>query len=130
MIAALKYRLVMCLCLLALAPPALVVACGGGPAEPANEIDAVWEAWETIDESYAHRDSLDLDIVVSSALQQMLNLSGGTAYPFLADVGRMRGQVPPGVPGALADVWRGMAVHQHRWPETGRSDLAAAAITA
>ena len=53
----------------------------------------------------------------------------GPAYPFFTEVGRVRGQVPPGVPEPLADLWRGWVLHQQRWPDIERSDLAAAAIS-
>ena len=129
MVAALKYRLFLCLPVLALLPLSLTLACGGSqPPEPKDEIAVVWEAWQLIDDSYADRDIVKIDAVVSAALHSMLGLSDGSEYPFFTEVGRLRGQTPPEVPLALTDVWRGMAVHQQRWPEIQRSDLAAAAI--
>ena len=89
----------------------------------------IWDVWEKIDGSYAGRGSLDPEAVASGALQHMLALAEAPAYPFLAEVGRLRGQVPPMVPEEMADVWRGLVLHQQRWPDIDRSELTSAAIT-
>lgn len=113
----------------------LAVACGAAseasPTAPQarDQLALVWEAWEKIDQSYAGWENVDPEVVVSSALKSMLDLSEAPPYPFLTQVGRLRGQVPPEVPEALADVWRGMVLHQQRWPEFDRSELASAAIS-
>ncbi len=108
----------------------LGLACGSDTdaAEPKDEIALVWEAWEEIDTQYAHRDSLDLESVTEGALRSMAILAGGSSYPFLTEVGRVRGQVPPRVPAELADLWRGLLVHQQRWPEVELKDLVFASI--
>ena len=109
----------------------LVLACGTNDEDAGSkdDIGLVWEAWQIIDESYSNRQALDTETVVGSSLQAMLNLADGSAYPFFTEVGRVRGQVPPGVPEPLADLWRGWVLHQQRWPDIERSDLAAAAIS-
>ena len=97
--------------------------------ETEDETALMWDAWEKIDESYAGQAALDTDALVSGALRQMLELPDAPPYPFLTEVGRLRGQVPPGVPDAMADVWRGMVLHQQRWPDIEHSELITAAIT-
>ena len=94
-----------------------------------EETELVWEAWRQIDESYAGMEELDPDAAVSGGIRGLLELSGAGPYPFLADVGRMWGQAPSGVPGGLADLWRGLVLYQERWPEVERSELAHAAIS-
>ena len=114
-----------------LLPLVFVLACGGQeePAESEDSIALVWEAWREINESDADREGPDPEGVVSSALRSMLDVAGAPLYPFLTDVGRVRGQVPPEVPEPLVDVWRGLVLYQERWPDISTSDLAAAAIS-
>ena len=109
----------------------LALACGTAddPDPSKDQLALVWEAWEKIDQSYAGWENVDPEEVVSTALQSMLDLSEAPPYPFLTLVGRLRGQAPPEVPKELADVWRGMVLHQQRWPEFDRSELASAAIS-
>jgi len=109
---------------------ALVLACGsnGETAGPRDDIALAWEAWEKIDGAYANRESLEIEAVIEGALRGMAALADGLSYPFLTEVGRVRGQVPPEVPAELADVWRGLLVHQRRWPDIELTDLVAAAI--
>ena len=109
---------------------ALVLACGsnGDTAGPKDDIALAWEAWERIDGAYANRESLETEAVTGGALRRMAALADGTVYPFLTEVGRVRGQVPPEVPVELADVWRGLLVHQRQWPDVELKDLVAAAI--
>ena len=109
---------------------ALVLACGSNSdtARPKDDIALVWEAWDKIDADYANRESLDTEAVIEGALRSMAALTDGFSYPFLTEVGRVRGQVPPEVPAELADVWRGMLVHQRRWPDVELADLVVAAI--
>tara|TARA_B100000315_G_C14570991_1_gene585500 strand:+ start:541 stop:2187 length:1647 start_codon:yes stop_codon:yes gene_type:complete len=96
--------------------------------ETSDEAGLVWEAWRQIDESYAGPEDLDPDEVAGIALRSLLELSDAGPYPFLADVGRLWDQAPPGVPEELADLWRGLALHQERWPEVERSDMVETAI--
>ena len=117
--------------LIVLLPLAALLACGTqqDAAESSDEAAAIWEAWQKIDEAYVDHEDLDPEVVVSSTLSSMLALEDAPLYPFLTEVGRLRGQVPPGVPGDLADVWRGLVLHQQRWPEVEQPDLIAAAIS-
>ena len=108
----------------------LVLACGsnGDTAGPKDDMSLAWEAWEKIDGAYANRESLETEAVIEGALRGMAALADGAVYPFLTEVGRVRGQVPPEVPAELADVWRGLLVHQRRWPDVELTDLVAATI--
>ncbi len=110
---------------------AALLACGTQEAatESGDEVEVIWEAWEKIDETYASSGGLDSDAVVSSTLARMLELADAGAYPFLTEVGRLRGQVPPGVPEDLADVWRGLVLYQDQWPDVRKPDLVSAAIS-
>ena len=58
----------------------LVLACGTNDeaAESKDDIGLVWEAWQIIDESYSNRQALDIETVVGSSLQAMLNLADGS----------------------------------------------------
>ncbi len=109
---------------------ALVLACGsnGDSADTKEDIALAWEAWEKIDGALADRESFETEDVIGGALRSMAVLADGPAYPFLTEVGRVRGQVPPEVPVAMADVWRGMMAHQRRWPDVELTDLVTAAI--
>ena len=93
-----------------------------------EESDLVWEAWDSIKESYVLEDRLDSEAVVSSMVQSLLDLTETPPYPFLTTVGRLRGQPPVGIPPELADVWRALVLHQKRWPEYQVSELVDAAI--
>ncbi len=88
----------------------------------------VWEVWEKIDQFYAAGDGLDTDALVNGSIRRMLDLTQSPPYPFLTELGRLRGQVQPGVPDEMADIWRAMLLHQQRWPDVDSSDLAAAAV--
>ena len=111
----------------------LLVACGtegeeGEGAETEDRAALIWDVWEKIDGSYAGQTTLDPDAVVSGALRHMLDLTESSPYPFLTEVGRLRGQVSPGVPEEMADVWRGLVLAQQRWPDIDHSELITAAI--
>ena len=85
---------------------ALVLACGsnGDSADTKEDIALAWEAWEKIDGALADRESFETEDVTGGALRSMAALADGPAYPFLTEVGRVRGQVPPEVPVAMADI--------------------------
>ena len=118
---------------LALLAMVISVACGSsaGSEEPGpqDENALVWEAWGLIDQSYAGRDDLDMESMVSTTMRSLLVLADSSAYPFLAEVGRMRGQPPPQVPPDLADVWRALVLLQNKWPEIDSSEVVKAAIS-
>ena len=108
------------------------VACGSSTNSapgPLEGTQLVWEAWEQIDQSYAGRESLDLEAMVGATLQSLLELADAPAYPFLAEVGRLRGQPPSEVPPELTDVWRALVLYQDRWPDLDRAEVPKAAIS-
>ena len=109
------------------------VACGSstGSEEPGpqDEYALVWEAWGLIDQSYAGRADLDMETVVRTTLRSLLVLADASAYPFLAEVGRLRGQPPPKVPPDLADVWRALVLYQNKWPEIDSAEVVKTAIS-
>ena len=114
------------------AGPAIARQTGAGPADAIRSgygWPLIWEAWRQIDASYAHRDTLELEPLIEGALDSLLELSESNAYPFLADVGRMRGQPPVGVPPGLGDIWRGLVLHQERWPQVSNASRTEAVIT-
>ena len=118
---------------LALLSAVLTFACGTQEQSleapsTGNGAAVVWEVWEKIDQFYADRDGLDTDALVNGAVRRMLDLTQSPPYPFLTEVGRLRGQVEPGIPEEMADIWRAMLLHQQRWPDVDFDELAAAAV--
>ncbi len=88
----------------------------------------VWEAWEEISQSYASSGALDPDSVVSGAMRRVLDQVDVAPYPFLTEIGRMRGQPPSHVPGELVDLWRAVAKHKAANPSFDPSTVAEAAV--
>ena len=112
---------------------ALVACSGSSDAETAAEetddgLALVWEAWEQISLSYASSELLKPEAVVSGAMARLLDLIDIAPYPFLTDIGRMRGQPPAHVPGELADLWRAVAQHQASNPDFDPSTVAEAVV--
>ena len=111
----------------------MTVACGSstGSEETSTQDEnaLLWEAWEQIDRSYAGRENLNLEAMVGNTLRSLLELAEASAYPFLAEVGGLRGQPPPQVPPELTDVWRALVLHQEKWPEIDRREAVKAAIS-
>ena len=111
----------------------LTVACGSPTASeklaPDDENALVWEAWDKIDTSYAGRKTLDLESLVGGSLRSLLALADADAYPFLTELGRMRGQPPPQVPPEITDIWRALALLQSKWPEIDRAEVLESAIS-
>ena len=58
----------------------------------------VWEAWEQISQNYVSSEPLEPESVISGAMARVFDLVGVTPYPFLTEIGRMRGQPPSHVP--------------------------------
>ena len=85
-------------------------------SEPADDLALVWEAWDEIQENYANLEGLDPESVTAGAMDRLLALSGVSPYPFLTDLGRLRGQAPPQVPGELTDIWRAVAMYRQTNP--------------
>ena len=100
--------------LVIMALPALlllsVAACTSSESESGSaaqdDLALVWEAWDAVNANYAAPDSLDKDAVAGATIGRIMDLGDLEPYPFLTELGRMRGQVPPEVPDRLIDVWR------------------------
>ncbi|MCH8800047.1 MAG: PDZ domain-containing protein [Chloroflexi bacterium] len=111
-----------------------LVACSSSSdsEDPAGEtsdgLALVWEAWEQISQRYAGSEPLEPESVVSGAMTGILDLIDITPYPFLTEIGRMRGQPPAHVPGEMADIWRAVAKHQASNPDFDPSTVAEAAV--
>jgi len=111
-----------------------LVACSGSsesdlPTEDTSDgLALVWEAWEQINLSYASPEALNAETVVSGAMARVLDLVDITPYPFLTEIGRMRGQPPAHVPGEMVDLWRAVAKHQAANPDFEPSTVAEAAV--
>lgn len=88
----------------------------------------VWEAWEQIDQSYVSSGSLDADLSVSGAMRRVLGLVDVDPYPFLTEIGRMRGQPPSYVPSELVNLWRAVAKYQAANPDFDTATVAEGAI--
>ena len=92
---------------------------GNGESQVDNQdgLSLVWEAWDAVNANYAAPDSLDQDAVAGATIERIMDLGDLDPYPFLTDLGRMRGQVPPEVPDSLIDVWRASEVYRHTSPD-------------
>ena len=103
-----------------------LVACSSSSdsEKPPDGLALVWEAWEEINLSYAGANSLDANLVVSGAMRRVLDLVDVAPYPFLTEIGRMRGQPPSHVPGELVDLWRAVAMHKAANPDFDPSTIA------
>ena len=67
----------------------------------AEDMSLVWEAWDALAANYAAPDALDEDAVAGGAINRIMALGEIEPYPFLVEVGRMRGQVPDHVPDGM-----------------------------
>lgn len=114
-----------------------LVACGSSDSDEADKeanqetsdgLALVWEAWEKIDRVYLSSESLEPDAVVSGAMARVLDLIDVSPYPFLTEIGRMRGQPPPHVPNEMVDLWRAVAKYQASNPDFDPSTVAEAAV--
>ena len=97
------------------------IGCTGTAVEPrggdGEDLTLVWEAWDALNANYADPRSLDPDAVAGGAIKRIMDIGAVPPYPFLADLGRMRGQAPATVPEELTDVWRATQVYRHGEPD-------------
>ena len=93
-------------------------------ADPAAELNLVWEAWDALQANYAAPETLDDGAVAGGAINRILAASELKPYPFLTDLGRMRGQVPPVVPEDLTDTWRATQIYRESNPDAGAEEIA------
>ena len=87
--------------------PLLAAACievdQSEPAHSADDLSLVWEAWSVLQENYVAPQDFEEAKVAGGAIERLVALGEMDPYPFLTDLGRMRGQVPGVVPPALVD---------------------------
>ncbi len=107
----------------------LAVACSTGADDSADTGDAddlalVWEAWDAILDNYADPASLQQGVVAGGAIERILELEELKPYPFLTDLGRMRGQIPASVPPGMNDVWRATRFYRQANPEVESNEVA------
>ena len=112
---------------------ALVACNGSSDSEPTSEetsdgLALVWEAWEKIDQLYLSSESLEPDAAVSGAMSRVLDLIDVSPYPFLTEIGRMRGQPPSHVPNEMVDLWRAMAKYKELNPDFDPATVTEAAV--
>ena len=83
----------------------------------ADDLALVWEAWDALLENYSHPGSLGRSAAAGGAIERIMDLGQIEPYPFLADLGRIRGRSPAAVPDDLADVWRATQIYRRDNPE-------------
>jgi len=112
----------------------VLAACGGAieseesAQEATDGLALVWEAWEKVNDNYVSSEVIDPDKAVSGAMSTVLDLMEVAPYPFLTEIGRMRGQPPAHVPGELVDLWRAVAKYQSTNPDFDPSTIAESAV--
>ena len=101
-------------------------ACAPGSDESGDgdELALAWEAWDAIHANYAAPDSLAREALAGGAIARIMAAGELEPYPFLTDLGRMRGQIPATVPGGLADVWRAATVYRQTNPAAEPDEVA------
>ena len=107
---------------------AVAISCGEidqpEPTRSADELSLVWEAWDALQEGYVAPRELDEASVAGGAIERLMDLGDLEPYPFLTDLGRMRGQVPDVVPPGLVDLWRATQIYRQDNPEVESDELA------
>lgn len=94
------------------------------PAASDTDLSLVWEAWQAINDNYAAPEGLgDGNGLAGGAINRILELSELTPYPFLTDLGRMRGQVPSAVPDEMVDVYRATLIYSQANPDVETGEL-------
>lgn len=123
-------RAVFRLALIAAALPALLLAAacspegGGSESGGGDDLALVWEAWDALHANYVAPDALDRPALAGGAIGRIMDLGEIDPYPFLTDLGRMRGQVPPEVPEGLTDLWRAAQVYRQGTPDAEAGEVA------
>ena len=106
----------------------LGVACASGAEKPDQPVETedlalVWEAWDALHSNYVDPDALADSAVAGGAINRILSLGNMEPYPFLVQVGRMRGQVPAEVPDGLVDVWRAARLYYQDSPDAENDEV-------
>ena len=111
----------------------VATACTDAPQEPqpsnnAEDLALVWDAWDVLLANYAAPKSLDQKAVAGGAINRILELGDFEPYPFLTDLGRIRGQVPAGIPTDMTDVWRATQQYRAENPDVDQNEITQALI--
>ena len=122
------HRAFAIIAVLAVIPALFACSSSADSGDPSDGLELVWEAWDQISQTYAGSSVLDPNPVVSGAMRRILDQVDVDPYPFLTDIGRMRGQPPSHVPGELVDLWRAVAKHKAANPDFEPSNVAEAAV--
>ncbi len=105
---------------------AMACSSGGGDSgavESTDDLALVWEAWDALHANYADPDALDQTAAAGGAIERVMELGRLEPYPFLTDLGRMRGQAPAAVPAGLTDVWRATLLYRQANPEVETEEV-------
>ena len=94
-----------------------------------DDLSLVWEAWDKIGHKYVGSGDINAETAVSGAMSKIMALIDIEPYPFLTEVGRLRGQSPGHVPSELVDLWRAVSVYLSSNPELDPSTIAEAAVS-
>lgn len=101
---------------------------GGDAPAGGDELALIWEAWAAVNDRYADPSALDPIAATGGAIGGLLQAGEMAPYPFLAEVGRMRGQIPARIPPGLSDVWRSYQLYRRMRPEGEIGELRAAIL--
>lgn len=101
---------------------------GGDAPAGGDELALIWEAWAAVNDRYADPSALDPTAAAGGAISGLLQAGEMAPYPFLAEVGRMRGQIPASIPPGLTDVWRSYQLYRRMRPEGETGELRAAIL--
>ncbi len=124
------FQAVFRLALIAAASSALLLAAacsaegGGSESGGGEDLALVWEAWDALHANYVAPDALDGPALAGGAIGRIMDLGEIDPYPFLTDLGRMRGQIPPEVPEGLTDLWRAAQVYRQDTPDAESGEVA------
>lgn len=122
------FRLPIFLTIAVMAPLLFSTACASSEPAPdqtadGDELALVWEAWQALQDHYAEPEVLVDGSVAGGPIHRLLQLGDIPPYPFLTDLGRMRGQVPASVPEEMVDVYRATQVYRQANPEVEGADI-------
>ena len=105
----------------------VLLACRSEPST-SKDVSLVWEAWNTITDSYVGADTLDSEQVAGDIITAMLEASDKPAYPFLTELDNIRGRPPRDVPKELVDVWKALTLIEEKWPDVHAKLVSDAAV--
>ncbi len=107
----------------------LAVGCAAGEETPQSDADGdelalVWEALNAVNLNYAAPVSVDQQAMAGGAIGRIMQMGDIAPYPFLSDLGRMRGQMPSSVPEEMTDLWRASQIYLEENPDVESDELA------